>query len=429
MKCMLVFGARPNFMKIAPLYKALCQRSGCSTILVHTGQHFDQAMSDSFINALGLPQPDVHLQVGSGTQAQQIARIMEKLEPVLQTTRPDVTVVVGDVSSTLAAALASATVDVPIAHVEAGLRSRDWSMPEERNRVLTDRLSQYLFTPSADADDNLVAEGIDRDRIFCVGNVMIDTLDWVLPRLPHKETRCKYNISCSRFALVTLHRPANVDHPQTLYPIVRGLEALGDRLPVYFAIHPRTQQRIKEFGIRFCEKRIRPLPPLSYPEFISLLSEAALVLTDSGGIQEEAAVLGVPCLTVRENTERPITLKFGFNELVRADEQAIVAAAERAIAKERRQAVRPPLWDGQAAERIIEILLDRAPIRKRTARWRLASAAAAASPYAGVHALHSSTAPVAASAARAKYARHADHDMTSLLEKQGISGLPTTDIS
>lgn len=363
MKAVLIFGARPNYMKIAPLYRAMTQDPGCSPVLVNTGQHFDSAMSDVFVDALDLPRPDIDLQVGPGSQAQQIARVMYRLEPVLQSVEPDVILVVGDVSSTLAAALVAATMGIPVGHVEAGLRSRDWTMPEERNRVLTDRLSRYLFTPSEDADENLKTEGIEASRIFCVGNVMIDSLDWVLPRLARTKTKRKYGVPDRQFALVTIHRPSNVDESQVLSEIVKGLEAVGERLPVFFSIHPRTQQRLIEFGITLNTNRIRPLPPLCYPEFISLLSEATFVLTDSGGIQEEAMVLGIPCLTLRESTERPITLKFGCNELVTATRTAIVAAADRALSRQGTKGQRPPLWDGNAASRIIEILRQKDPRR------------------------------------------------------------------
>ena len=357
MQALLVVGARPNFMKIAPLYRAMVEVPACSPVLVNTGQHFDKEMSDFFIDALGLPNPDINLEIGTGSQAQQIARVLQRLEPVLTSVNPDVTVVVGDVNSTLAAALASATVGVPVAHVEAGLRSRDWTMPEERNRVLTDRLSQYLFTPSEDADENLKAEGIETSRIFRVGNVMIDSLDWIVPRLPRDETYRKYGVPDNGFGLVTLHRPCNVDDPESLAEIVRGLEAVGQRLPLFFPIHPRTQRRLKEFGISIRKERIQVLPPLGYPEFISLLSKASLVLTDSGGIQEEATVLGVPCLTVRENTERPITLEFGMNELVARDSGSILAAVDGVLGRGKVKPRRPPLWDGKAAERIVQILL------------------------------------------------------------------------
>jgi UDP-N-acetylglucosamine 2-epimerase (non-hydrolysing) len=356
MKALLVFGARPNYMKIAPLYRAMIRERWCTPVLVNTGQHFDRELSDALIDALELPEPNIHLHVGPGTQAEQMGKVMQKLEPVLSMFEPDVTVVVGDVSSTLAAALASSTVGVPVAHIEAGLRSRDWSMPEERNRVLTDRLSRCLFTHSPDADENLKAEGIDPAWIHNVGNVMIDTLDWVLPRLPRAQVRATYDIPAGPFALATLHRPANVDDPTALKEIIAAFEEIGDRLPLIFPIHPRTRNRLAEFAIRIDPARIRVLPPLAYPEFMSLLSEAAVVLTDSGGIQEETTVLGVPCLTLRPNTERPITLQYGANELVKAERSAIVSAADRALCMGRPQPQRPPRWDGQAAVRIVGVL-------------------------------------------------------------------------
>ncbi len=355
MKALLVFGARPNYMKIAPLYRAMVEEPSCAPILVNTGQHFDREMAEVFVDGLGLPQPDFDLEVGPCSQAEQIARVLLKLEPILRASEPDVTVVVGDVNSTLAAALASATVGVPVAHVEAGLRSRDWSMPEERNRVLTDRLSRYLFTPSEDANENLSAEGIERDRIHFVGNVMIDTLDWVLPRLPRAETKAKYDVPDNGYGLVTLHRPSNVDDAEVLREIVCGLETVGQRLPLFFTVHPRTERRLADFSIPLRREWVRPLPPLGYPEFISLLSDASFVITDSGGIQEESTVLGIPCLTMRANTERPITLACGSNELVRSTRQQIVDATDRALTRKTGPR-RPPLWDGSAAGRIVAIL-------------------------------------------------------------------------
>ena len=355
-KALLVYGARPNYMKIAPIYRAMQDSQTWSPVLLNTGQHFDKMMSDVFLQSLGLPEPDINLRIGPGSQAQQMARVIHEIEPVLKSVRPALTMVVGDVTSTLAAALASATVNVPIAHVEAGLRSRDWAMPEERNRVLTDRLSQYLLTPSPDADENLVAEGIEPARIFRVGNVMIDTLDWIRPHLPITDTRVKYGVADDDFAIVTLHRPSNVDDPESLRKIVAGLCAVADRLPLLFPIHPRTRQRLDEFNLSPGSDRIHLLPPLGYAEFMALLSTCSLVITDSGGIQEEATVLGVRCLTLRENTERPITLQYGLNQLVKADPNAIVAAADDALKSGRTVSRRPPLWDGKAANRIVEAL-------------------------------------------------------------------------
>jgi UDP-N-acetylglucosamine 2-epimerase (non-hydrolysing) len=343
-------------MKIAPLYRAMAARPEFDAVLVHTGQHFDAAMSDDFITALELPLPHAHLGVGVGSQAVQIAEVMKRLEPVLKEIAPDATIVVGDVSSTLAAALASATLEIPVAHVEAGLRSRDWTMPEERNRVLTDRLSQWLFTPSEDADANLRAEGIKAERIFFVGNVMIDSLEWVLPRLSVDDVLRSYHLESGQYGMVTLHRPSNVDHIGVLARIVPALETVAEELPLLFPVHPRTQRRFKEFGIVPTAPGLRLMAPLPYDTFIALLSRTAVVLTDSGGIQEEATALGVPCLTLRDNTERPITMAYGANRLVRRDQTDIVDAARRSIAGVRPPSARPPGWDGKAAHRIVDVL-------------------------------------------------------------------------
>lgn len=356
MKPLLVFGARPNFMKIAPLYRVMRDRPGFDPLLVHTGQHFDPSMSGEFIDVLELPEPDVHFDVAQGSQAVQLAEIVAKSERVMTEHRPDVTVVVGDVTSTLGAALASHTLGIPVAHVEAGLRSRDWTMPEERNRVLTDRLSEYLFTPSTDGDDNLRAEGIDDDKIHFVGNVMIDSLDWVLPRIDGAEVRTRMGVEGSKYGLVTLHRAGNVDDDTTLRGVLDALKKIAEDVPLLFPVHPRTQQRLATFGITAAGSGVRLLLPVSYTEFIALLQSAAIVLTDSGGIQEEAAVLGTPCLTLRDNTERPITLEYGDNQLVGTDPDVILAAADRSLNGAGNVTSRPPLWDGHAAERIIDIL-------------------------------------------------------------------------
>lgn len=357
MKVVLVCGARPNFMKVAPLYREMQAREGIEPFLVHTGQHFDKEMSADFIESLELPTPDAHLEVGPGSQAWQIAEIMKATEQVVHGVGPDVTVVVGDVSSTLAAALASATLDVPVAHVEAGLRSRDWSMPEERNRVLTDRLSRYLFTPSPDAEENLRKEAIDEDRIFPVGNVMIDSLDWVLPRLSQAEARASAGVGAGPFGLVTLHRPANVDDPGVLKGIVSALRRVGEHVPLLFPVHPRTRQRLDAFGLDLAGPGVKLLPPLAYDRFLALLAGASLVLTDSGGIQEETTVLGVPCLTLRHNTERPTTLEYGVNVLVGADEERILQTALDQLSRPRPEARRPPLWDGNTAGRVVDVLM------------------------------------------------------------------------
>lgn len=314
-------------------------------------------MSDAFIADLDLPTPDVHLGVGPGSQAQQVATVMARLEPVLEEHQPDCVVVVGDVSSTLAAALTADMVGVPVAHVEAGLRSRNWSMPEERNRVLTDRCSRWLFTPSPDADDNLAGEDIDRDRIHRVGNVMIDSLDWVLPRLAVGEVRSRVGVSSGPYGLVTLHRASNVDDPTLLSSLLDALVEVGRQVPLVFPVHPRTRQRLAHAGLVADPDALRLVDPLSYTDFVALMSEAALVLTDSGGIQEEAVVLGTPCLTLRHETERPITLAGGVNELVGTDPDRIVDAARRRLAAGRVPVERPHLWDGKTSERIAEVLI------------------------------------------------------------------------
>jgi UDP-N-acetylglucosamine 2-epimerase (non-hydrolysing) len=348
-------------MKIAPVYRAMRRRSGIEAHLVHTGQHFDKEMSTDIIEALELPAPEFHLGISGGTQAFQIAEVLRKMEEVLAKTKPDVTVVVGDVNSTLGAALASSTLRIPVAHVEAGLRSRDWTMPEERNRVLTDRLSRFLFTPSPDGDENLRNEGIEDSKIFQVGNVMIDSLDWMLPRLPQGQAR-RFGVEKGKFGVVTLHRPANVDDEATLKKILGALQRVAEGLPLLFPVHPRTRQRMKDFGLGLRKGQIQELPSLGYPEFVGLLVDAALVLTDSGGIQEEATVLGLPCVTLRENTERPITVQMGMNQIVGSDPEKILAAARAAIDRPRSKGMRPPLWDGKTAERIVDVLVEAEPL-------------------------------------------------------------------
>lgn len=356
MKSMLIFGARPNFMKIAPVYRAMRARGDFDPTLVHTGQHFDKEMSSDFLQALELPTPDFHLAVGSGTQAWQMAEVIKRLEPMMAQEPWDVVVVVGDVTSTLGAALAASICEVPVAHVEAGLRSRDWGMPEERNRVLTDRLSRFLLTPSSDADENLRSEGIPDDRVFMVGNVMVDSLDWMLPRMDREGLLKRFEVNAGSFGLVTLHRPSNVDDPRVLKGILQALSEIASELPLLFPVHPRTQQRIEEFGVIMSDLGIKALSPMGYEVFTSLLADARMVMTDSGGIQEEATVLGTPCLTLRENTERPVTVESGINQIVGCDPYAIIEKAREVLSRPRPDGVRPPLWDGNAAERIVEVL-------------------------------------------------------------------------
>ena len=365
LKVINVVGARPNFMKVAPVVEAMRgRRDEFAPLVVHTGQHYDERMSDAFFRDLGLPAPDVHLGVGSGSHAQQTALVMQKFEPVVVAERPDWVLVVGDVNSTLACALVCSKLGVPVAHVEAGLRSRDRTMPEEINRLLTDQLSELLLTPSADADRNLLGEGIPAERIRLVGNVMIDSLLRQLERAEGSRVREELGVAGKDYAVVTLHRPSNVDDPAVLGRVLVALARIGQHLPVVFPIHPRTRKSLEEFGLLGADGLgggVRLVEPLGYLDFLRLYSGARLVLTDSGGIQEETTALGVPCLTLRENTERPVTVELGTNRVVGTDPLRIVAEAERALAKDRRKEPPsvPPLWDGRAAGRILDALLER----------------------------------------------------------------------
>ena len=358
LKVINVVGARPNFMKVAPIVAAMKRREREFTpLVVHTGQHYDAAMSDAFFRDLDLPQPDVYLGVGSGTHAAQTAAVMERFEPVVLLEKPDWVLVVGDVNSTLACALVCVKLGVKVAHVEAGLRSRDRTMPEEINRLLTDQIADLLFTPSADADENLRAEGIPQERIRLVGNVMIDSLMTHLPRA--KESKIKQGLKLNEFAVLTLHRPSNVDDPETLKRILESVEKIADRIPVVFPVHPRTRRMIaeSEFADQFLDsKRLLLIDPLGYLDFLSLYSGARLVLTDSGGIQEETSFLGIPCLTLRENTERPITVTMGTNKVVGTDPETIIAAASDALNVDRKKAAAIPFWDGHTADRIVDAL-------------------------------------------------------------------------
>lgn len=359
-----VVGARPNFMKAAPVLAA-GRRRGVESILVHTGQHYDHAMSESFFRDLGLPPADENLGVGSGTHAEQTARIMLGFEPVLDRHQPDWVVVYGDVNSTIACALVAAKKGIRIAHVEAGLRSRDWGMPEEVNRVLTDRLADLLLTPSRDGDANLLAEGIPAERIRFVGNVMVDTLLSLRGRARDLGVPRSMGLEPDRYVFVTLHRPSNVDDRDTLAELLAALDDLSGDLTVCFAVHPRTRRKMAEFGLAPRSESVRLLEPLGYLETVGLVEQAALVLTDSGGLQEETTVLGVPCLTARPNTERPVTVTEGTNRLV-ASTRAAVGAGVAAVLRDRKTggagARRPEGWDGQAGERVIEAILAAGPV-------------------------------------------------------------------
>jgi UDP-N-acetylglucosamine 2-epimerase (non-hydrolysing) len=345
-----VAGARPNYMKIKPVLDALEAR-GVKTVLVHTGQHYDRAMNDVFFDELGIRGPDHHLGVGSGTHAEQTARTMIAFEPVVAEVRPHVVVVVGDVNGTLAGALVAAKAGALVAHVEAGLRSRDWSMPEEVNRVVTDRVSDYLLAPSPDAVANLMAEGYRPDQVHLVGNVMVDTLLANLDRARARPILAELGLRRGGFGLVTLHRPTNVDDPRVLAELVGALTAIAEEVPLVFPAHPRTRAVLGR-----PPDRVRVLEPLGYLDFLALQDAAAVVLTDSGGVQEETTVLGVPCLTLRENTERPVTVTEGTNRLVGRCPEMIVRAA-RAVLRNRPAARRPALWDGRAGERIADVLV------------------------------------------------------------------------
>lgn len=347
-----VVGARPNFMKVAPVLRAFADRPGLRSILVHTGQHYDAAMSQSFFDELGIPEPDEHLGVGSGTHAQQTAAVLVGMEAVLQKRRPDLVMVVGDVNSTVAGALAATKLQIPVAHLEAGLRSRDRSMPEEVNRILTDQISDLCLTPSRDGDANLLAEGIGPERIRFVGNVMIDTLERILPEVRDLVPRAVTGLPAGGYVLVTLHRPSNVDDPATLGGIFRAIETLAGRVPVVFPMHPRTRKQAEAFGLRLGGATV--LDPVGYREMLALQARAGLVVTDSGGVQEETTVLGVPCLTLRESTERPITVTEGTNRLVPdRSTDAILEAFDLSWGKAP-PGRRPEGWDGCAAERVAD---------------------------------------------------------------------------
>ncbi len=360
-KIVNVVGARPNFMKVAPIVKAMKRREReFSSLVVHTGQHYDSLMSDTFLRDLDLPPPDVHLEVGSASHAAQTAKVMERFEPVVLNEKPDWVLVVGDVNSTLACALVCAKLGTRVAHIEAGLRSRDRSMPEEINRVLTDQIADLLFTPSQDADDNLRAEGIPEERIRLVGNIMIDSLFQQLPRARESSIRQELGVADQDYAVLTLHRPTNVDELETFSRILEALEEISQSLPIIFPAHPRTQKTIGELGLTERIKSVtnlRLIDPLGYLDFLALYSRARLVLTDSGGLQEETTVLGIPCLTLRENTERPVTVEMGTNTMVGTIREKITSAAFAAlngsIIKDRRV---PPLWDGHTADRILDAL-------------------------------------------------------------------------
>src|SRR5580692_5317658 len=345
-----VVGARPNFVKAAPVIRALETWPDARQTLVHTGQHYDSNLSDIFFSQLNMPAPDVNLEVGSGSHAVQTAEVMKRFEPVVLERKPDLVLVYGDVNSTVAAALVCSKLRIRVGHVEAGLRSFDRTMPEEINRIVTDSLADLLFTPSEDGDINLQREGVAANKIFRVGNVMIDSVVRLLP----VAMQCPRNGLPERYALVTLHRPSNVDDSASLRSILKSLLEVNEQLEVVFPVHPRTRQRIEQFGIDV--GKLHLLDPLPYLEFLSLQNRAAVVITDSGGIQEETTYLGVPCLTLRANTERPVTVSMGTNILVGQDLNLLNSELARILEGKAKKGSIPPLWDGHAGERIAEVL-------------------------------------------------------------------------
>jgi len=363
MKILHVLGARPNFMKVAPVVRAL-EKRGVTNVLVHTGQHYDRSLSQAFFDDLGLPTPDIHLEVGSGSHAEQTARVMERLEPVVVDVDPDLAIVVGDVNSTLAASLVCAKLLVPVAHVEAGLRSFDRTMPEEINRVITDQVSTLLFTTSPEAHENLVREGIREDRIHFVGNPMIDSLEHHREQARASNVLERLKLTDAEYVLCTLHRPSNVDDPEKLGEILKALNEIASHVPVVFPAHPRTMKMMRASGLESLVTTAEPkigavacLEPFGYIDFIRLMDGARAIVTDSGGIQEETTILGIPCLTFRENTERPITIEQGTNKLIGTDPAVLPGEVRRILAAPQPVPHRPPLWDGNSGERIGDVIL------------------------------------------------------------------------
>jgi UDP-N-acetylglucosamine 2-epimerase (non-hydrolysing) len=363
MKAAVIVGARPNFMKAAPLIREFRKRPRMRCLLVHTGQHYDENMSRVFFEDLELPEPDIHLGVGSGSHAEQTGKIMVAFEVVVARERPDLVIVVGDVNSTLACAIVGAKALVPVAHVEAGLRSFDRTMPEEINRMVTDILSDFCFTTSPEAEVNLRREGVKSERIHFVGNIMIDSLLFYLERAERSRIVEDLGLTSGEYALVTLHRPSNVDESGVFAGIMGSLAGIARSLPVVFPVHPRTRKMIESArGTLEIPDTLKLIEPLGYLDFVKTMRHARFVITDSGGIQEETTVLGIPCITVRENTERPITIEMGTNVLVGADPERLTAEAARILCGAARPHRVPPFWDGKTAGRIADVLERRSPV-------------------------------------------------------------------
>ena len=357
----LIAAARPNFMKVAPLYHELKATDWANPVLVHTGQHYDHNMSDAILQDLKVPAPDFHLGVGSGSHAEQTGGVMMAYEKVCEEHRPDWIVVVGDVNSTAACAMVGTKLWIPVVHLEAGLRSRDRRMPEEINRLVTDAIADVLWTPSADGDENLIAEGVPAEKIDRIGNIMIDSFEMLRDSIESADAQQALGLKTGNYAMVTLHRPSNVDAAETLEPIVAALENSAQELPVVFVAHPRTIKGLERFGLKDrleTAENIRLLEPVPYVKFMNLITGARLVITDSGGLQEETTYLGIPCLTLRENTERPITVTMGTNELVTT--ATLTENLHKILSGDWKQGQRPPLWDGKTAGRAVEALKRRA---------------------------------------------------------------------
>ncbi|WP_300463408.1 UDP-N-acetylglucosamine 2-epimerase (non-hydrolyzing) [Desulfobacula sp.] len=356
-KIHLIAAARPNFMKIAPLYHELVQRKGIDPVIVHTGQHYDLNMSDVFFKDFDLPEPHIHLNVGSGTHAEQTGHVMMAYEKVLMEEKPDLVVVVGDVNSTIAATLAAVKLGIKTAHLEAGLRSFDRTMPEEINRIVTDSIADFLWTPSVDGDENLIKAGIAKEKVTCVGNIMIDSLEMLRSKIENLNISGSFGLSRGSYGLVTLHRPSNVDTPEILEKLCTALSAISLKIPLIFPVHPRTLAQLKETGLESILQMANDIhltDPLGYKDFMNLVMGSRLLITDSGGVQEETTYLGIPCLTLRSNTERPITITQGTNLL--CSHENISRRVDHVLEGTFSKGRKPALWDGHTASRVADCI-------------------------------------------------------------------------